>query len=504
MSFDTVITGGRVLDPGSGIDAVLDVGVAAGRIAAVGPALNAAGADVIDAGGQMVTPGFIDTHVHIYGGIGIVDPDTIGVHQGVTSIVDFGGGGTATFEHLRELVIPRARTSIYAAVFMAAGGVAAFGFGTDDSMQIETIDLRRFFRMVEENRDIIKGLKSAVSVALGEEFLALAKSIAHSAGLPFIVHLGEFDDYVKFYRSPDYRSITPALLKRLDRGDLITHCYTPEPGCMFDETGELLPAIREMVDRGVFLDLGHSSHGFSVEVARRALAHGIRPHTLGTDLHVSSIGPVMQSLADVMSKMLALGIELPAVVRMVTANAAAWLQMGDQIGALRPGCRADVTVFKLEQGRCEWMDSHRNPFQGTQRIVPTGCLKDGAWYPAQMELADVKPNRNVAVWKAGVPPAAAALSRPQRAFLGAVADVLDERETWDQIALHYAIEHRREQMGLPLREGVCALHLALYGKLAGQQAAWCLARSKRDFVMERLRSIAQGRVAASAATGGEE
>ena len=492
MSFDTVIQGGRVMDPATGLDGFCDVGVAGGRIGAIAPGLDTTGAQIIAAAGKIVSPGFIDPHVHIYGGIGIVDPDTIGVHQGVTTLVDLGGAGTATFEHLRELVLPKAKTSIYSVIFMAAGGVAAFGFGTDDTMQIEHLDLHRLFKMVDDNRDIIKGLKSAVSVALGAECLALAQSIAHSAGLPFVLHLGEFDDYVQWYQAPEYHSITAAMLDRLRKGDLITHCYTPEPGRMFDEAGALLGTVRAMIDRGVYLDLGHSSHGFSVEVARLALAHGIRPHTLGSDLHVSSVGPVMRSLADVMSKMLALGIDLYSVVRMVTASPAAWLQITDRAGALRVGMPADVTVFEVEKGEYAWMDSHRTPFSGRERIVPTGCLKAGTWYPARMDLADVKSNRNVAVWKTGLPPATEALSPAQRSFLGAVADVVAQREQWDQIELHYAIEAQRERMGLPLREGVRALHLALYGKLAGQQVAWCLARQKRDFVLDRLKTIAAG------------
>lgn len=499
MNFDTVIKGGRVIDPAANIDSVMDVGVKAGKIEALAPDLPADGANVIDAQGKLVSPGFIDPHVHLYGGIGLVDPDTVGVHQGVTTIVDFGGGGTATFDHMKELLLPKARTSIYSIVCVTAGGVGAYGFGTDDQMQIGRLDLRRFFKTVDGNRDLVKGLKSMVSVTLGGEFLALAKSVAHSAGIPLVLHLGEFDDYVQWYPGSEYKTITPAVLDQLEGGDLITHCYTPEPGRMFDEAGTLLPKIRALVERGVFLDLGHSSHGFDIEVARLGVAQGIRPHTLGTDLHVSSVGPVMRSLADVMSKMLALGMDLPYVVRMVTANPARFLQITDRAGTLKRGYPADVTVFEVQKGEYDWMDSHRNHFPGTERIVPLGCLKNGAWYPARMELVDTRANRSVAVWKTGVPPASASLGKDQRAFLGAVAGLMEEREDWDQIELHYGIEAKREQMGLPVRDGVNALHLAIYGKLAGQQVAWFMGRAKRDFVIPRLKAVASGEVPTAAA-----
>jgi N-acyl-D-aspartate/D-glutamate deacylase len=62
--WDIVLRGGRVIDPESGFDAVADVAVAAGRVAAVGPGLPAAAAEV-DVAGLVVTAGFIDLHSHV-------------------------------------------------------------------------------------------------------------------------------------------------------------------------------------------------------------------------------------------------------------------------------------------------------------------------------------------------------------------------------------------------------------------------------------------------------
>lgn len=490
MTFDTVIKGGRVIDPLAGIDDLLDVGVRDGRIEAVARDLEASGARLIDAAGKCVAPGFIDTHVHIYGGIGLTDPDTVGVHQGVTAICDLGGAGTATFPDFKELVLPRVKTTVYSVVNVTAGGVGAYGFGVSDLLPTGRPDLRRFFETVDENRDVIKGVKSAVSVVLGEHFLLMAKSLAASAGLPFVLHLGEFDDWPD-YCPGEYREISGRVLDLLDDGDMITHCYTPEPGRIFAEDGALLPKVRAALDRGVILDLGHSSHGFSIDVARLALAHGIAPHTLGTDLHVSSVSPVMRSLADVMSKMLALGLDLPSVVRMVTATPARFFKVADRAGSLRRGFPADVTVFEVQPGHYDWMDSHRNHFGGSQRVVPLGCLRAGVWYEARMDLVDTRENRSVAVWKAELPPATGSFSSNQRDFLAAVADVIRERETWDQLDLHCAIERQHERMGLPRRDAVYALMLAFYGKPAGQQPAWYLARASRPFVLERLLTAAR-------------
>jgi dihydroorotase len=63
QDFDVVIANGRVMDPGSGLDAVRNVGIRAGKIAAVsaGPL---SGGVVLDARGLVVAPGFIDLHSH--------------------------------------------------------------------------------------------------------------------------------------------------------------------------------------------------------------------------------------------------------------------------------------------------------------------------------------------------------------------------------------------------------------------------------------------------------
>lgn len=61
----TLIRGGRVIDPASGRDGRADVLIEDGRIAAVADALDVPGAEVIDATGLWVTPGFVDLHAHL-------------------------------------------------------------------------------------------------------------------------------------------------------------------------------------------------------------------------------------------------------------------------------------------------------------------------------------------------------------------------------------------------------------------------------------------------------
>jgi len=62
---DLVVRGARVLDPVEGVDAVLDVRVDKGTIAALGEGLDANGHRVVDGAGLVLAPAFVDPHVHL-------------------------------------------------------------------------------------------------------------------------------------------------------------------------------------------------------------------------------------------------------------------------------------------------------------------------------------------------------------------------------------------------------------------------------------------------------
>ena len=68
MTYDLLIKGGHVLDPGQGLDGDLDIAISGGKIAriAVGiPAEDAARVLEIRGPGRHVVPGLIDAHAHV-------------------------------------------------------------------------------------------------------------------------------------------------------------------------------------------------------------------------------------------------------------------------------------------------------------------------------------------------------------------------------------------------------------------------------------------------------
>ena len=92
----TILRGGRVIDPANGIDALRDVALEEGRIAAVAAPGSLAGdtsAAVEDVSGLLVLPGLIDLHGHWFEGSPYgIDP-AINLAGGVTTAVDAGTVG---------------------------------------------------------------------------------------------------------------------------------------------------------------------------------------------------------------------------------------------------------------------------------------------------------------------------------------------------------------------------------------------------------------------------
>ena len=124
-TFDLLIAGGRVIDPGQNLSAVRDVAIRHGRVARIGENIPPDQArQVFDATGKIVTPGLIDLHSHVYehGTPLGVPSDLVGIQSGVTTIVDAGTTGASMFPGFRRFVIDGARTRIYALLNLSNNG----------------------------------------------------------------------------------------------------------------------------------------------------------------------------------------------------------------------------------------------------------------------------------------------------------------------------------------------------------------------------------------------
>jgi dihydroorotase len=370
--YDLVLKGGRVVDPASGLDGVLDVAVENGKIARVAAGIAPTEASrVIEVGGKIVTPGLIDLHAHVFEGVNRtgVNPDLAGVYSGVTTIVDAGSAGSATFGGWRH-ILPHCHTEIVPFLHICQTGLATL----PDIIAESSVNLTDTVRVATEHRGVIHGIKARmVSPALeimGMEMPRLAKRAAKEAGIRLMVHIGDTE---KRY---DPKVIHP-LLSLLEPGDILTHYFTPNPGGVLDANGKLVPEAREASDRGVWFDTAHGRMNFSFDVGRRIMDQGLMPHCISTDLTVPGRLNTVHSMTEIMTRFLGLGFTLPQVVTMSTANPAKAIGAEQRLGRLAVGRQADVSVLNLQEGDWVVYDILNTPLRVDRAFTPHLTLKAG-------------------------------------------------------------------------------------------------------------------------------
>ena len=156
----------------------------------------------------------------------------------------------------------------------------------------------------------------------------------------------------------------PELVNELSPGDVLTHCFKGGTTRVTDDHGRIFDDVRAARERGVEFDIGHGYGSFHWEVVDAALEQGFEPTTISTDLHAMNLhGPVFD-MPTTMSKFLMLGVPIERVVAMSTTNSARTSGLQEQIGTLKVGTVADITVLEQVDGRFVFMDSYRKQRTG--------------------------------------------------------------------------------------------------------------------------------------------
>ena len=414
QQFDTILRGGRVIDPAQNIDALLDVGIRDGKIAALAAGLTpapGAGTTVSDVKDKLVLPGLIDTHAHVYqyvtGTFGL-NPDLVGVRSGVTTLIDQGGPSCMTLPGFRKFIVEPAKSRVVAFISSyLAGGLE--GHLYPDLYQPSCVNVEHTVRVALENPDIVKGVKAHAEIGgasrWGVEVMKLSAQIGREAKLPVYVHLGQLWP-TKDHMVMDADELVRQMVPLVKAGDVLAHPFTRHPGGFINAEGKVHPIVWEAIARGVRVDVGHGSH-FSFEMARKALEAGIIPYTLGADLHGLNVRPPEDNafrmsetdrqsnpffgvaafgLTHAMTELLTLGVALNDVVKTVTSNAAELVNMSDSIGSLAVGRAADVSVIDMLSGKFTLQDNLRVKVTAERYLSPVFCLLAGKRYDADSPI----------------------------------------------------------------------------------------------------------------------
>ena len=365
MKYDLLIKGGTVVDPSQGLAARRDVAMAQGKVAAVEQSIDSSeAAEVLDASGLIVTPGLVDLHVHAFWGASTygVDPDISNAAKGVTTALDAGSAGALTFGAFRRHTLARADTRLFALLNISAMGMISPTIGELEDSGGPTSSSRssRDWRTASTSRASRRGSGATSSAIRTTSRCSAGRWRRRSASAAS-----------SWSTSATRRRRCPRLLAMLRTGDVVTHCFHGFADGVLEDSGAVLEGLAEAQGRGVIVDLGHGGGGFSLKAAEKAVASGLLPDTISSDVHTVSIEGPVYDLLTTMTKMLYLGLSLEEVVRRSTETPARALGLDDRLGTLRVGAEGDAAVLRLEEGRFELVD----------RISPMTKLGSTRWEP---------------------------------------------------------------------------------------------------------------------------
>lgn len=370
--YDVLIAGGEVVDPGAGLSGMLDVAITGDKVVAVEANIDRTQAkEVIDASGQYVTPGLVDLHTHIYWGVTYwgIEADPVAARSGVTTWLDVGSAGAYTFPGFRRYIAEPNRARTFCLLNLSTIGLVAPSW---EFMNPKHWDVDLGEKIINDNRDIILGIKARIDPSTTEGVgiapLIKARELADRVSLPLMVHFSA--------GSPTLSDIIPYLRP----GDILTHCFRGGDNAVAAANQGVRPDIRDLHARGLILDIGHGTGSFSFDTTEAALADGLPPDVISSDIHQMAVQGPMFDMPVTLSKFLNLGMSLPDVIERATSRPAQAMRRPD-LGSLKPGSLADIALFRIDEGDYTFYDVAMNSRKGTKLLVNTLTILGGEAMP---------------------------------------------------------------------------------------------------------------------------
>ena len=365
-TYDLIIKGGRVIDPSLRLDAIRDIAISAGRIAAVESSITGDGANTIDARGKLVVPGLIDIHTHTARsaeGPGLV------LQDGVTGWIDAGTQGA---DHIADTIAVARSSPEQGRVLINIGRAGILPEG--DTMDLKRADVAAAREAIAKNRDFIVGVKARLSRDVAGqndyEVLRRAQEVASGFGLPVMIHMGQTI------------SPFPKLVDLLKRGDIVTHMFAPPPNSIIDDGGHILPAVLAARRRGVWFDVGNGMSGhMRWDTVAAIMKTGFWPDTFSTDWNANAHQTGVIDLPNCMSKFFGYGMTVDQAIARATLNPSRIFPLFNDRGTLNVGAPADVAILELRKGNFEFLDNYKGTTKGTQRLFPAGTVLGGKRIP---------------------------------------------------------------------------------------------------------------------------
>lgn len=370
MKSDILIRNGVVADVENMTLRKADVAICGGIISAVGNDIPGEAGIILDASGCIVSPGLIDYHLHLFKGASDhgVMPDSALLPNGVTTAVDAGTSGVSTYGAFRRMVVETTQVRVKA--FLNISPIGMLNDRQHENLNPAYFDEERMGALFELYPEELLGVKVRMSLdvnpAMGEETLYRTLDIAERLGKRLVVHVTN--------PAMDIERLAMALRP----GDVFCHMYQGKGQSILDSRGEIRAGIKKAREKGVLFDGCNGRSNFDSDVATQAMRQNFIPDIISTDLTASTLymQPVI-SLPFVISKYLAMGMELMDIIKRCTIVPASLMGVDGQIGQIREGLLADIAILKLKNKEIHYVDYLGKEIVGKEILVPQATVKDG-------------------------------------------------------------------------------------------------------------------------------
>jgi dihydroorotase len=372
--FDLLLKDGEFIDPASGRRGQWDVAFADGKVAAIRSAIDpGSAACVVSAAGAMVVPGLIDMHAHPVAGIGEgVDPDAIGLQRGVTTVADGGTCGTGTFGAFRSSMAA-SRTRLLAWLNLSSIGQADTRVG--ELIFLAAVNVDEMVALAAKHPDTIVGFKARLSTYVtggGSALrpLKLLLEAGEAAKLPVMIHVG------------DTAEPLGRILEMLRPGDVVSHYLTSRKhnllGIQATPGAPIIPEAFAARERGVLFDTARGRNHMAFPQMEAAVAQGLLPDTLSTDLALHTAADPNFTLLAVATQFMAFGLSVDDCLVRMTVNPARILRRPD-LGMLAVGGGAEATLVRIEHGTFRLSDADGRIRTTDRRLVAAGVVRAGEY-----------------------------------------------------------------------------------------------------------------------------
>lgn len=377
QQYAIVIKGGHIIDPKNNLNEVMDIAINDGKVATVAKNIDARQAiQVVEAKGMYITPGLIDIHGHFFygtdpdnafsNGTRSIPPDGFTFRAGVTTVVDAGGAGWRNFPLFKKQVIDNAQTRVLSILNIVGEGMKGILY----EQNTHDMDAKMTALVARRYPEYIVGIK--VAHFIGHEWTPVEEAVkaGTAANIPVMIDFGSSEPWL---------SIEELFMKYLRPGDIFTHCFGQlkdrEPVVDINNK-KVKPFVLEAQRKGVIFDVGYGELSFTFSQAIPAIKNGFYPNSISTDIHSRSMNLAMKDMLQVMSKLMAIGMDLRGVIKAATWNPAKEIKH-EELGHLSPGAIADIAILSVREGKFGYYDYTGYKIEGAQKLECEMTIKGG-------------------------------------------------------------------------------------------------------------------------------